>query len=666
MDDASTPLRSIGDEATPAPRRVRWRLWMPLAAALLLPAAILGTGAWGAWHLTWTETERDLVRSAAVSADDVSRRIDSLARIARRIAVAGEDMPQDRVLDMVREQPLLRSVIVLDADGRRTLRVDVPPRGNTAPAAPGGDIREALDRVPADRIAIGEAYAAASGPLFTIGLRRRSGGPATILVLDATKTAAALGRLADTASDTMTLMRSDGQILARRPGFIDPPPPLPPARPLMRAIMEGKDSGSLMGVMPRDGYPVALAFSRVDDIPDLVVVAGRRRSDILDRWRLVMVPLILVGLPAVLALMGLALVVRRQQNVLEAAMDGLEQRVAERTNSLREGEERLRLAVEAGELGTWETDLHSGLSTRSPRTIDMAGLTPDHASSPLTDWSSRIHPADRRRVLDNWERLASGRASTYRAEYRFQRADGWRWFESTGTVVRTDPATGAPLRLAGTLQDITERREAEERRDLLTQEVNHRARNTLAIVQAILRLTRADTAAEFARLVEGRIAALARAQSLLAAEHWTGAPLATLITDELTPFGAVPAPGDPGDGRLRLDGPVFRIRAEAVQAMGMVFHELATNAAKHGALSVPGGRVTVGWRVDDDAAVLRIRWTETGGPAPGLPTRRGVGSRVIEATVHGQLGGSVERRWPDEGLTCDVVLPLAKARAGPG
>jgi two-component sensor histidine kinase len=98
----------------------------------------------------------------------------------------------------------------------------------------------------------------------------------------------------------------------------------------------------------------------------------------------------------------------------------------------------------------------------------------------------------------------------------------------------------------------------------------------------------------------------------------------------------------------------------------MVVHELGTNAAKHGALSKPEGRVAVSWRTDEQSGVLHLRWAETGGPAPSFPMPRGVGSRVIEATITGQLGGSVERRWPAEGLVCDLALPLARMRAGPG
>lgn len=662
----------------PRSRSSAWRLRGLLAAALLLPAAILGTGAWGAWHLTWTETERDLIRGAAVNANYVRVAVEGLARTAERLTVdtdrieaspsdEGRAALRNRILDMVREQALVRAVVIIGASGQRLLHVDARLNADPSADPPGGDIDEALSRTPPGQVAVGRAYRSAADMLLALGWRRAPAGPAVIFVLDAVRIGSALARHTDSETDLVALIRDDGQILARQPSFDEPLPPFGPERPIMQLLAAGASNGSLMGATPRDGYPVAVAFCRVEAFPHLVVAVGRRRTEILERWQQVMVPLLFVGLPALFALIGLALVVRRQQDALETALDGLEQRVAERTNSLREGEERLRLAVDAGQLGTWETELRTGQSTRSPRSIAILGFRPDLATTPVDDWSSRIHPADRRRVLDAWDRLVAGRQAVYHVEYRFLRADGsWRWLDSTGAVVRADPETGKPLRLAGTIQDITDRHAAEERRELLTQEVNHRARNALAIVQAILRVTHAATPAEFVQLVEGRIAALARAQSLLAAEGWSGAPLATLITDELAPFGAVDQLDSNDGGRFHLDGPAFRVRSEAVQPLGMVLHELATNAAKHGALSVPEGRVAVRWAVDEVAGLLRLRWTETDGPPPGFPTRRGVGSRVIETTVTGQLGGVVDRRWPEEGLTCDISLPLARARAGPG
>jgi PAS domain S-box-containing protein len=241
-----------------------------------------------------------------------------------------------------------------------------------------------------------------------------------------------------------------------------------------------------------------------------------------------------------------------------------------------------------------------------------------------------------------------------------------RWFELH--VYRPEPGRFAALFL-----DVTERRRAEERQTLLAREVDHRAKNALAVVQAALRLTRAADVPDYVRSVEGRVAALARAHTLLAADSWSGADLRTLLQGELAPFlgGGGPGQGPAGEGpHVELDGPGFALPPGAAQPLAMAAHELATNAVKHGALSVPRGRVSVSWRTEAGpggiAPLLRLRWAETGGPpVAGPPGRRGFGSRVLDATVRGQLGGRVSLAWAPTGLVCEMDVPLGRS-APPG
>jgi PAS domain S-box-containing protein len=221
-------------------------------------------------------------------------------------------------------------------------------------------------------------------------------------------------------------------------------------------------------------------------------------------------------------------------------------------------------------------------------------------------------------------------------------------------------ATGAQF-FTGVLRDITERRAAAERQSLLAREVDHRAKNALAVVQSVLRLTPADEPKAFVKAVEARVAALARAHSLLAEEGWIGASLRAIAQKELAAYAQVQEQGS----AVLLDGPSLAISSVAVQPLAMVLHELATNAAKYGALSAEGGKVSVNWHPDQNLGLLYIGWTESDGPPVVAPSRRGFGSRLIEATVRGQLGGSVEWHWERAGLICNVELPLTRVAASP-
>jgi len=198
------------------------------------------------------------------------------------------------------------------------------------------------------------------------------------------------------------------------------------------------------------------------------------------------------------------------------------------------------------------------------------------------------------------------------------------------------------------LVDITDRKFAEERQRLLTHEVNHRANNLLSIVQSIVRLSDGCDVEAYKEGVSGRLEALARAHTLLAKSRWMEADLQLLVSEELAPYM-----GD--DTRAWIGGRSLPLKPGAAQCLAMIIHELATNAAKYGALSTEDGRVQVDWK-RSGAGELVIRWRETDGPVAEAPLRSGVGSTVI-ARAAAQLAGSVKYDWTGQGLAFEFRAP---------
>jgi len=228
-----------------------------------------------------------------------------------------------------------------------------------------------------------------------------------------------------------------------------------------------------------------------------------------------------------------------------------------------------------------------------------------------------------------------------------------------GAVGGVPPPEAAPAKVAefeglrrAMLRADAALRDRQARQTLLVREVDHRAKNALAVVQAVVRLTPAEDPRAFQRAVDSRVNALARTHTMLAKGGWTATDLRALLEAELAPHGDA----------VVLDGPAVPVPATAAQPIAMVAHELATNAAKHGALSRPGGRVAVSWRLADGA--LRLRWEESGGPpVAGPPARRGFGARMIEANIKGQLGGTVAASWDGPGLAYEFAVPRERAVA---
>jgi PAS domain S-box-containing protein len=361
------------------------------------------------------------------------------------------------------------------------------------------------------------------------------------------------------------------------------------------------------------------------------------------------------GLPVVVAAHWILRHGTNAGAVVEVHADATELKATEA--ALRAGEARLRLAQEVAGIGTWEWDPEADRFLWSPEHSTLFGGAAAAMPVTLEGFLGLVHPDDRAAVRAGaWRALESGE---YEAEFRIIRpgrdgGDEMRWLLGRGRRMPGPAGRVGPI--LGVHMDFTARKEAEERQSLLMREVDHRAKNALAVVQAVLRLTKADNAQEFGRAIEGRVAALARAQTLLTESRWMGADLNAMLRGELDPFL-----GNAGSTRVILDGPPLTVSPMAAQPLSMTLHELATNAAKYGSLSAPGGTLELRWSVDPAHDRLRLRWAESGGPPlAGPPRGRGFGSRVIRTTIHDQLGGEVSFEWQPTGLVCLMELPLGR------
>jgi PAS domain S-box-containing protein len=221
------------------------------------------------------------------------------------------------------------------------------------------------------------------------------------------------------------------------------------------------------------------------------------------------------------------------------------------------------------------------------------------------------------------------------------------------TVSPMRDANGTIVGASKIARNVTERKRSEAQISVLAREAEHRAKNLLANVKAMVRLSQADSTDGLKEAIEGRIEALANVHSLFAKSHWMGAELGSLIKQELLPYFRQ------GQMRTLIDGPTVMLKPDLAQTVAVTLHELATNAAKYGALSVAAGQVRVEWsRSADAGGRLVLRWTETGGPPVNPPTRKGFGTHVMEAMIRGHVGGEVRLDWRAEGLACEIVLPM--------
>jgi len=349
------------------------------------------------------------------------------------------------------------------------------------------------------------------------------------------------------------------------------------------------------------------------------------------------------------------------ERLLWVARDITQRKLAE--DRAVETAERYALAAKAAREAIWDWNIATGHVLSNDVMQDLSGHPPEEVVASGTWWEEHVHPEDRERVINGVHAVINGPHSHWSAEYRFRRADGsYAVVSDNGHVLRDE--SGRAVRMIGAMLDISARKQLEEQQTLINHELNHRVKNTLATVQAVISTTgrTAKTVSEFQEAVTERILALAKTHTLLIQKNGGGASLHDILQSELEPYS------DAAGRRVRLDGPDVRLSADMAVTLGMAAHELTTNAAKYGALSLATGRVDVAWGLAgeaDGARKLTLEWREQGGPPVKEPQRQGFGSVLLKKALGRQLGSEVVMTFAPGGLEVriDAMLPTAK---GPG
>jgi PAS domain S-box-containing protein len=331
------------------------------------------------------------------------------------------------------------------------------------------------------------------------------------------------------------------------------------------------------------------------------------------------------------------------------ARDITDQRQAEQ--ALAERNAQLALAGRAALVGSYVYDVNKGTTQVSQGYAAIHGLPEGTTETPISEWRLRVHPEDLARAEGLREQAFAGRRKEDNAEYRIILSNGdVRWIERRGAIFYGED--GRPQRVVGVNIDVTDRKRAEQHQRALNAELDHRVKNVLATVSAIISQTRqaSRSSTDFVAGLESRIQSLARTHELLSGGKWRGVPLEDIVQRELAPYNA---------HNTEIGGPNITLKAEAAQAVAMVLHELTTNAAKYGAFSSRTGRVSVNWRwlLNGSPDRLVIQWQEIDGPPVRAPSHSSYGTSIIRELIPFELGGAVDLAFVPEGTRCRLEIP---------
>lgn len=328
--------------------------------------------------------------------------------------------------------------------------------------------------------------------------------------------------------------------------------------------------------------------------------------------------------------------------------DVTEQKLGE--DQVAESEARLRLALDAGDMAVWEVDVVAGTVTHSPKLNMLCGFPPDARPS-VAEFQAHYAPGELERIHTLAAEISARGEKRMEADLRLIWPDGTpKWVRLRAQEVPQSDGK----RVIGVLYDITERKYAEERSELIARELRHRIKNSLAVLQSIASQSIRGHAhpEDGLAALSGRLVALAAAAGSVSEEDWDNPSIVGLVDRVL-------APHHDGDSSARFDlaGPDMPLPAGFASTLALALHELATNAVKYGALSIPGGRVSLMWTVDGERRLV-LTWTETGGPPVSPPDHAGFGTRMIERALFTPYNGHASLSYTSAGVHCRIVASI--------
>ena len=335
------------------------------------------------------------------------------------------------------------------------------------------------------------------------------------------------------------------------------------------------------------------------------------------------------------------------------ALSAMFARLRKDADRIRSSEERLRGALVAGGVFSFAQDVATGAVERSPNAAEILGITQAEAQMGRQPFLERIHPEDRGALQAATSQLEPD-APSARLTVRFVKPDGniaWLGLSGTGTF----DERGRLVEFNGLARDVTERQLAQAKQAELIAELNHRVKNTLAVMGAVIDSSRLghETLDDYIASLDGRIESMKRTHERLSANSWSGLSLAMLLEGELAPYRA--------PGNVTLSGPDVNLPASTAQSLACTLHELATNAAKYGALSTPGGTLSVDWRIGADPEIgrlLHLTWLEHTTAEVGPPQREAYGLFVIRNQLTYEQDATVDLRFDPGGVRFEIELPI--------